>query len=140
MHASDECLSNRNILQVLFSLTTILLINPHALSPFQTSPSRNLITTDSQGKNLTFPIFNILVLPGAQVGDVRPFLPVKGRYYLIVLFIGGNNFSTGNTCTLAKNISDLVVAASEVALRIFVIAVPPQLVNPGQVKALYRLL
>ena len=64
---------------------------------FKTSPTRNLIITDSQGRNLTFPNFNILVLPGAQVGDVRRFLPAKGWYDLIVLFIGGNDLPTGST-------------------------------------------
>ena len=43
---------------------------------FKTSPTLvKLIITDSQGRNLTFPNVNILVLPGAQVEDVRPFLP-----------------------------------------------------------------
>ena len=104
MYTSDECLSNRNFL-----------------------PTRNLIITDSQGRNLTFPNFNILVLPGARVGDVRPFLPAKGRFDLIVFFIGGNDLPTDNTRTVARNISDLAVAASEVALRVFVIAVAPRL-------------
>ena len=107
---------------------------------FKTSPTRNLIITDSQGKNLTFPNFNILVLTGARVGDVRPFLPAKGRFDLIVFFNGGNDLPTDNTRTVARNISDLDVAASEVALRVFVIAVPPRLDIPDQAKALNRLL
>ena len=107
---------------------------------FKTSPTRNLIITDSQGRNLTFPNFNILVLPGARVGDVRPFLPAKGRFDLIVFFIGGNDLPTDNTRTVARNISDLAVAASEVALRVFVIAVPPRLHISDQAKALNRLL
>ena len=107
---------------------------------FKTSPTRNLIITDSLGRNLTFPNFNILVLPSARVRDVRPFLPAKGRYDLIVLFIGGNDLPTDNTQTVARNISDLAVAASEVARRIFVIAVPPRLDIPDQAKAVNRLL
>ena len=107
---------------------------------FKTSPTRNLIITDSQGRNLTFPNFNILVLPGARVGDARPFLPAKGRFDLIVFFIGGNDLPTDNTRTVARNISDLAVAASEVELRVFVIAVPPRLDIPDQAKALNRLL
>ena len=107
---------------------------------FKTSPSRNLIITESKGRNLTFPNLNILVLPGARVGDVRPFLPGKGGFDLIVLFIGGNDLPTDNTRTVARNISDLAVAASEVALRVFVIAVPPRLDIPDQAKALNRLL
>ena len=106
----------------------------------KTSPTRNLIITDSQGRNLTFPNFNILVLPGARVGDVRTFLPAKGRFDLIVFFIGGNDLPTDNTQTVARNISDLAVAASEVALRVFVIAVPPRLDTPDQAKAINRLL
>ena len=98
---------------------------------FKTSPTRNLIITDSQGRNLTFPNFNILVLPGARVGDVRPFLPAKGRFNLIVFFIGGNDLQTDNTRTVARNISDLAVAPSEV---------PPRLDIPDQAKTLNRLL
>ena len=85
---------------------------------------------------MTFPNFNILLLPGAQVGDVRPFLPVKGWYDLIVLFIGGKELPTGKSQTLANNISDLTVAASEVALRVFVIEVPSRLDIRDQAEAL----
>ena len=107
---------------------------------FKTSPTRNLTFTYSQGRNLTFHNFNIPVLPGAQVEDVRPFLPAKGRYDLIVVFVGGNDLPTGNIRTLARNISDPAVAASEVALRIFGIAVPPlRRKKPDQAKALKRL-
>ena len=35
LFASDECLSNRNFLQIVFSPTTILVDIPHALSPLQ---------------------------------------------------------------------------------------------------------
>ena len=140
MYTSDECLSNRNFLQVVFSprqFYSIILMRYHF---FKTSPTRNLIITDSQGRNLTFPNFNILVLPGARVGELRPFLPAKRRFDLIVLFIGGNDLPTDNTRSVAKKISDLAVAASEVALRVFVVAVPPRLGIPDQAKALNRLL
>ena len=106
---------------------------------FKTSFTRNLIT-ESQGRNLTFSNFNILVLPGARIGDVRPFLPAKGRYDMIVLFVGGNDLPTDNTHDIAWNISDLAVAASEVALKVFVIAIPPRLDIPDQAKAVNRLL
>ena len=46
---------------------------------FKTSPTRNLIITVSYERNLTIPIFNILVLRGAQAEDVRPFLPAKSQ-------------------------------------------------------------
>ena len=92
---------------------------------FKTSPTRNLNTTDSRGRNLTFSNVNSPSYKGAQVEDVKPLLPEKGRYNLIVLFVRGNNLPTGNTQTLARNIFDLAGAASEVALRIFVIAVSP---------------
>ena len=104
------------------------------------SPTRNLISTDSPGRNLTFPYCNILVLPSAQVGDVRHFLAVKGQQDLIVLFIGGNDLPTRNTRTLARNNADLAVAASEDALRIFVIAVPLRQDIADQAMALNRLL
>ena len=68
------------------------------------------------------------------------FLPVKRRYDLIALFVGGNNLPTGTTRTLARNISELAVAASEVAFRVFVIAVPPRLDIHDQAKALIGLL
>ena len=71
---------------------------------------------------------------------MRLFLPAKGRFDLIVLFIGGNDLPTDNTRTIARNISDLAVAASEVALRVFVIAVPPRLDIPDQAKVFNRLL
>ena len=71
---------------------------------FKTWPTRYLIITDSQGRNLTFSNFNILVLPGAQVEDVRPFLPTKRWYDLIALFVRGNDLQTGNTQTLARNL------------------------------------
>ena len=80
---------------------------------FETSPTRNLIITDSHGRNLTFPNFNILVLQNAQV---RLFLLVKSRNDQLVLFIGGKDIPTGNTQILARNLSDLAVAASEAAL------------------------
>ena len=101
---------------------------------FTATPTRNLIITHSQGGNLTFPNFNFVVLPGAQVGDMRPFLPLKVRYDLNVLFIGGNN-----TQTLARNISHLAAEASEVALRMFVISVPSRDI-PDQTRALNRLI
>ena len=123
MYTSDKCLSNRNFLQVVFSPTKILM----RYLLFKTSPTRNLIITDSQGRNLAFPNFNILFLPSARVGDVRPFLPANGQFDLIVLFIGGNDLPTDNTRTVARYISDLAVAASEVALKVFVIAVPPRI-------------
>ena len=107
---------------------------------FKTSPTFNLIITDSQGRNLTFSNLNVLVLQGARVGDMSPFLPAKGRFDLIVHFIGGNDLPTDNIETVAGNISDLAVAASEVALRVFVIAVPPRLDIRDQAKALNRLL
>ena len=140
MYASDVCLPNRNFLQVVFSPRQFYLIFLMLIHFLKTSPTRNLIITDSQGRNLTFPTFNILVLPGARVGDVRPFLPAKSRYDLIVLFIGGNDLPTDNTQNVARNISDLAVPASEVALRVFVITVPPRQDIPDPAKAVNRFL
>ena len=103
---------------------------------FKTSPTGNLKITVSQGRNLTFLNFNILVLPGAHVGDVRPFLPLKCRYDLTALLMGGDDLPTGNTQTVARNISDLAVAASEVALRVLVLAVPRRSNNCDRANAL----
>ena len=107
---------------------------------FNSSPTRNLIITDSQRRTVTFANFNILVLPGARIGDMRPFLSAKSRYDLIVLFIGGNDLPTDKTRTVARNITDIAVAASQVALRVFVTAVFPRLDIFDQAKALNRLL
>ena len=57
-----------------------------------------------------------------------------------MLFVGGNDLPTGNSQTYARNSSDLAVAAIEVALRIFVIAVPLRINIPDHAKALNRLL
>ena len=74
-------------------------------------------------------------------------LSVKGRYDLIVFFVGGNDLPTnntdlptGNTEILARNNSELAVAGSEVALRVIVIAVPPRTDIHDQAKALNGLL
>ena len=123
-----------------FSPRQFYLISLMRYHLFKASTTHNLIITDSQGRNLTFANFNILVLAGARVGDVRPFLPAEGRYDLIALFIRGNNLPTDNSQTVARDISDIALAASEVALRVFVLAAPPQLDIPDKAKAVNRLL
>ena len=87
---------------------------------FRTSSSRNLLIGDSHVRNLIFPNFNILSLPGARIGSVIDFLPEKGKYDLIVLFIGGNDLYERNVPSsvseqdIANEISKL---ADELSLR-----------------------
>ena len=61
---------------------------------FKKSSSQHLLIGDSQLKNLTFPNFNILSLPGAGIADVLNFLPRKNEYDIIALFIGANDLFT----------------------------------------------
>ena len=97
---------------------------------FRTSSSRNLLIADSQVRNLTFPNFNILSLPGARIGSVIDFLPEKGKYDLIVLFIGGNDAYERNVPSsvseqdIANEISKLADELSLRAPKIFILGIP----------------
>ena len=99
---------------------------------FKTSPQRNLLIADSQAKNLFFPNFNILSLPVAQIRHASNYIPQKGAYNTIVLFIGGNDLFYGDRLTvkepidvaeeLGKLANELVLVAEEV----FVIGITPR--------------
>ena len=97
---------------------------------FRTSSSRNLLIADSQVRNLIFPNFNILSLPGARIGSVIDFLPEKGKYDLIVLFIGGNDAYERNVPSsvseqdIANEISKLADELSLRAPKIFILGIP----------------
>ena len=58
---------------------------------FRSSPKKSLFIEDSQTRDLEFPNINILTLPEAKVNDVQRFIPPKGKYELIAIFVGGND-------------------------------------------------
>ena len=76
--------------------------NPMRFHTFKTSPQRNLLIADSQAKKLFFPNFNILSIPGAQIRHASHYIPQKGVYNTIVLFIGDNNLFYGARLTVKE--------------------------------------
>ena len=64
---------------------------------YKGSHCRNLVIADSQGKELRFPNYNILSLPGGTIATVLDFLPPKDKFDTIVLFIGRNNAFNNQT-------------------------------------------
>lgn len=99
---------------------------------FKASSSKYLLIADSQGRNLTFPNFNILSIPGAKIRDARTFLPPRDRYDIIVLFVGGNDLFQGkfpsaiSTEDVAKELICLANEAASLARQVFVIGIPPR--------------
>ena len=71
------------------------------------SKTRNLLISVCQGKDLDIAKFNVLSLPGAEVENVYKYIPKKGLYDLIVLFLGGNNLFATTSENLVRQISDL---------------------------------
>ena len=69
----------------------------------RTSSSKNLLLTDSQARNIEFPNFNILSIPGARIAHAQQFLPIKDKFNIIVVFIGGNDLYSG---TLPSSLSE----------------------------------
>ena len=57
----------------------------------RTSSSKYLLLADSQDRNIEFPNFNILSIPGSRIAQVQQFLPIKDKFNIIVVFIGGND-------------------------------------------------
>ena len=106
---------------------------------FKKSSSQHLLIGDSQLKNLTFPNFNILSLPGAGIADVLNFLPRKNEYDIIALFIGANDLftkdkkdSTRTPEDVAEELSQLGLRLTERCNKVFIIALPPRLGRPAR--------
>ena len=64
---------------------------------YRTSSTKTLLIVDSQAKNLEAGNLNILSLPGACVRHVYNFIPPKGLFDIIILFVGET------TCTFSKS-------------------------------------
>ena len=107
---------------------------------FKSSRTRNLIIADSQCRNLIFPNFNILSLPGAQISHAYKFLPAKGRYNLITLFIGGNDLFDGidnssrEPIEVAEDIAKLASKLLPLANFVYVLGIPPRGENDENTK------
>ena len=103
---------------------------------FRSSPKKSLFIADSQTRDLEFPNINILTLPGAKVNDVQRFIPPKGKYKLIAIFVGGNDFynyclpSESSVEQVVERICALADQLFLVTESVFVLAVPPLAFQP----------
>ena len=88
---------------------------------FKVSKTRNLLFSDSQGKKLDIASSTNLSLPRAKVKHVYSFIPKKGFYNIIVLFIGGNNLFATTSNNLIRQMSDLANLLLTKAKKVFVL-------------------
>ena len=107
---------------------------------FKISKTRNLLISDRQGRGLDIANFNILSLPGAKVENVYNFIPKKGLYDLIVLFLSGNNIFATTSENLVRQISDLANLLLTKAKRVFVLGIPLRHSRAYQAKKVNSLL
>ena len=113
---------------------------------FKSSKTKNLLISDSQAKNLFFPNFNILSIPGGKIKDVWLFLPSPGEYEIIVLFIGGNDLfefqrlSGTSSKSAADQLSELAEHLKELLSKVFIIGIPPRMNQPERSLAVNSLL
>ena len=76
-----------------------------------------------------------MTLPGAKVNDVQRFIPRKGKYELIAIFVGGTDLynhclpSESSVEQVAERICALADQLFLVTESVFVLAVPPPLSN-----------
>ena len=97
---------------------------------YKGSHCRNLVIADSQGKELRFPNYNILSLPGGTIATVLDFLPPKDKFDTIVLFIGGNNAFNNQTPStpppreIARELSHLANRLLELARKVVILGIP----------------
>ena len=66
------------------------------LHTLRTSSSTTLLLANSQARNIEFPNFNILSIPGARIAHAQQFLPIKDKFNIIIVFIGGNDLCNGS--------------------------------------------
>ena len=116
------------------------------MNSFRTSCIKNLLIGDSQVRNLIFPNFTIISIPGGQVHHASSVLPSPGDFDLITLFIGANNLFDGESPKdiEPKEVADeLIRLADELCQRVakvFVIGLPPRLGKPAGTEAVNLLL
>lgn len=108
--------------------------------------SQNLIISDSQLRDISFPNCNILSISGGVISDVAQ-LHIPQEVTLLVLFIGANNAFTRNglptsktPLEIAKELSKLADTLCEKINRVFVFALPPRHSQPERTKAVNRAL
>ena len=107
---------------------------------FRSSLKKSLLIADSQTRDLEFPNINILNLPGAKVNDVQRFIPPKGKYELIAIFVGGNDLynyclpSESSVEQVAERICALADQLFLVTESVFVLAVPSAFQPEGRLE------
>ena len=112
----------------------------------RTSSTKNLLIGESQFRNLIFPNFTIVSIPGGQVHHAYSVLPSPGEVDLITLFIGANSlFDMESPKDIErKEVADeLIRLADELCqhvAKVFVIVLPPRLGKPAGTKAVNLLL
>ena len=62
---------------------------------FKPAPTSHLLKADAQARELECGNFSILSLPGGRIQHFYKFIPVRDKYTLMVLFLGGNNLYNG---------------------------------------------
>ena len=97
---------------------------------YKGSHCRNLVIADLQGKELRFPNYNILSLPGGTIATVLDFPPPKDKFDTIVLFIGGNNAFNNQTPSTpppretARELSHLANRLLKLARKVVILGIP----------------
>ena len=102
----------------------------------KSSTTKFLLISDSQTQYLTYPNLNILSIPGGKVCHDRNFLPKKGAYDIIIIFIGGNDlfetttragipvFSSVTPVQVANELIELAEEALLLTRKVYVLAIP----------------
>ena len=111
-----------------------------AITSRQSFNTRNLLISDSQEKRLDIAYFNNLSLPGAEVKHVYNFIPKKGLYNIIVLFISGSNLFATTSKILVRQTSDLANLFLTKVKKVFVLGLPLRNFQPHQAKEVIFLL
>ena len=62
---------------------------------FKEALTKYLFLADSQARFLEAGNLNLLSLPGASIRHLYDYIPPAGRFEIIILFIGGNDFFDG---------------------------------------------
>ena len=101
----------------------------------KSSTTKFLLISDSQTQYLNYPNLNILSIPCGKVCHARNFLPNKGAYDIIIIFIGGNDLFEKTTragipvfssVTPVQVANELIEFAEEALLtkKVYVLAIP----------------
>ena len=106
---------------------------------YRTSSTKTLLIADSQARNLEAGNLNILSLPGACVRHVYNFIPPKGLFDIIILFVGGNDlyFFQKPTLTPASQVAHEIIDIANLlchrAKVVYVLGVPER--NDNKVRS-----